>query len=179
MHLSDQQSGFRQRFESNNIDTASPGRVLTMCFDRLDRDLALAAVAIRDGNAADAHGALTHAQDLLSELATMLDLERWEHAGSLLAIYDFLLRLLAQANLLKELRLVTEAQQLLSEIGDAFRTAAAAQPTMPPTPPAPPAPLGAAAGNRFTTTAPSPSHTRPPHPAESTLEPATTLSVRA
>ena len=62
----------------------------------------------------------------------MLDVDAWEHAPALLAVYDYVLRLLATANLMKAGELVAEAQHLLAEIGDAFRTAAAAAPAPAP-----------------------------------------------
>jgi flagellar protein FliS len=115
----------RRQFSADRLETASSARILVLCFDRLDRDLALARTAIQRGDHFAANEELTHAQDLVGELAAMLDLEVWEHAGSLLAIYDYLLRLLLRANSFKSEALVAEAQRLISEIGEAFRAAAA------------------------------------------------------
>ena len=71
----------------------------------------------------------------------MLDTAAWDHAGSLLAIYDYLLRLLAVANAKKDVAMVHEAMRHLVEIGGAFREAerSAAQPVLPT---AAPRPLG-------------------------------------
>lgn len=115
----------RERYVVDQLDTSSNAKILTLCFDRLDRDLASAQAALERGDHYATNDQLGHAQDLLGELATMLDVEAWDHAGSLLAIYDYVLRLLAVANLEKAPALVTEAQQLITEIGDAFRAATA------------------------------------------------------
>ena len=111
-------------FTSNGLETASSSKILVMCFDRLDRDLKVAREAIGRQDHYVTNESLTHAQDLLGEVAAMLDVEAWTHAPSLLAVYDYVLRLLAKANLLKAEPLVAEAQQLLGEVGDAFRSAA-------------------------------------------------------
>lgn len=115
----------RQSFSTNGLETASSQQIIAMCYDRLDRDLAEALDAIEGARHYDCNRALGHAQDLISEMATMLDLAAWEHAGSLMAVYDYLLRLLAVANAEKAASLVREAQQLVFELGEAFRTAAA------------------------------------------------------
>ena len=123
----------RARFASDGLETASNARILTLCFDRLDRDLLHARAGLDRGDHFATNEALGHAQDLLGELAGMLDLEAWQHAGSLLALYDYLLRLLQTANVHKAVGLVAEAQRLITEIGDAFREAAtAATPTVLP-----------------------------------------------
>lgn len=114
----------RAQFASDGLETASNARILTLCFDRLDRDLLHARAGLERGDHFATNDALGHAQDLLGELAGMLDVQAWEHAGSLLALYDYLLRLLQTANVHKAVGLVAEAQRLITEIGDAFRSAA-------------------------------------------------------
>lgn len=113
----------RARYNGEQLETASNAKILTMCFDRLDKDLATARAAMDEGDLFTTNEELGHAQDLLGELATMLDPEAWEHAGSLLAVYDYLLRILAVANLQKDVSKVVEAQGIVGEIGNAFRAA--------------------------------------------------------
>lgn len=115
----------RSAFADGDLATASPAVVLVRCFDRLDADFDTAIDAIELGHIEIANRSLGHAQDLVGELATMLDLDAWEHAASLLSIYDYVLRLLAAANMKKDAGPVVECKRLLSEIGTAFRTAAA------------------------------------------------------
>ena len=131
----------RNRYVVDHLGTASNAKILTMCFDRVDRDLATAQAAIERGDYATTNEELGHAQDLLGEMAMMVDTDAWEHAGSLLAVYDYVLRLLAVANLEKNALLVTEAQLLIGEIGEAFR-AAAIESVQLPAAPAPSADAG-------------------------------------
>lgn len=119
----------RNRFIAGHVDGASGPRVIVMCFDRLDRDLVGALSAIERNDHYEANLALGHAQDLLSEMALMLDPSLWEHGRSLLSVYDYLLRLLAVANLKKDPGKVREAIRHIAELGGAFRVAATAAPT--------------------------------------------------
>lgn len=113
----------RNRYSANNLDGVPGPRIVVMCFDRLERDLNAAIAAIEARDHYEANSQLGHAQDLIGELATMLDAGAWEHAGSLLALYDYLLRLLAVANMKKDPARVAEALRHVSELGNAFRAA--------------------------------------------------------
>lgn len=113
----------RNQFTAGNLDGVSGPRIVVMCFDRLERDLSTAVAAIERSDHYEANNALGHAQDLLGELAQMLDTEAWEHASSLLSIYDYLLRLLAVANMKKDAVRVHEALRHIAQLAEAFRAA--------------------------------------------------------
>lgn len=123
-HTVDSAVTARDRFATGNVDTVSGPKIVVMCFDRLDRDLAGALVSIERGDHFETNAALGHAQDLLGEMATMLDVEAWEHAPALLSVYDYLLRVLAVANMTKDPVRVAEAQRLVADLGEGFRAAA-------------------------------------------------------
>jgi flagellar biosynthetic protein FliS len=114
----------RQQFTDSALQTASGPRVVVMCYERLDRDLGEAIEAINAKELYRAHVALCHAQDLVHELLFMLDRTVWEHAGTLAAIYEFVARQLAAANMAKSVSLAAEARHLLAQLGEAFREAA-------------------------------------------------------
>lgn len=119
----------RDRFVDGALTTASGPRIVVMCYDRLDRDLAQAIAAIETGDRATAHEQLCHAQDLVHELSFMLDVDAWEHAGALAEIYRYVLGLLTTSNVTKTTAPAVEARRLLAELGDAFRQAATAAPS--------------------------------------------------
>lgn len=121
----------RHRFSSDALETASPAKIVVMAFDRLDRDLAGALVAIESRNVPKSHELLVHAQDLVHELLCMLDLDAWEHAPKLASIYQYVGELLTRANVYKRAAEVNEARTLLADIGDAFRQAAVSAATSP------------------------------------------------
>lgn len=123
-HTVDSAVTARNRFATGNVETVSGPKIVVMCFDRLDRDLAAAQTSIERGDHFETNVALGHAQDLIGEMAAMLDVEAWEHAPALLSVYDYLLRLLAVANVAKDAGRVAEAQRLVAELGESFRAAA-------------------------------------------------------
>jgi flagellar protein FliS len=120
----------RDRFVDGALSTASGPRIVVMCYERLDRDLAQAIAAIEAGDRATAHDQLCHAQDLVHELSFMLDVDAWEHAGALAEIYRYVIGLLTTANVAKSTAPAIEARRLLAELGDAFRQAATAVPSV-------------------------------------------------
>ncbi len=115
----------RDRFTDDSLVTASGPKVIVLCFERLVRDLDQALVSMETEDHDTTNTLLRHAQDLLTEMVAMLDVDAWEHAGALLSVYDYVLRRLALANMHKDVAAVVESRRLLSEIGDAFRTASA------------------------------------------------------
>ncbi len=114
----------RARFTDGALSTASGPRVVVMAYDRLDRDLAGAIAALEMKDITTSHQLLVHAQDLVHELLFMLDLDVWEHASTLAAIYRYVSDLLTKANVTKSAGAAVEARRLLAELGDAFRQAA-------------------------------------------------------
>jgi flagellar protein FliS len=113
----------RGRFTEEGLTTASGPRIVVMCFDRMDRDLGEAIAALADRDMGRAHELLCHAQDIVNELLYMLDLDAWEHAGGLSAIYQYVSDLLMRANISKQPAGIVESRRLLAELGDAFRQA--------------------------------------------------------
>lgn len=124
----------RNRFSAGNLEGVPGPRIVVMCFERLERDLSEAITAIEALDHFQANAALCHAQDLIAELALMVDADAWEHAGSLLALYDYLLRLLPVANMKKDPRRVNEALRHVVELGSAFRDAERSLATRPAAP---------------------------------------------
>jgi flagellar protein FliS len=104
--------------------TASAERLLVMLYDRLVLDLRRAEVAIGARDAYEAHERLTNAQGIISELRSSLDLEIWPDGAGLLALYDYLLRLLVDANVHKDATKVAEARSLVTPLQEAWRNAA-------------------------------------------------------
>lgn len=133
----------RERFTDGGLATASGPKIIVLCYERLERDLAGAVEAIAAVDVQGAHDLLCHAQDIVHELRCMLQLDAWEHAPKLSSIYRYIHDLLVQANVRKDVALVTEARGMLAELGEAF-CAAAAQLAVAPVPvPTTPSPMSA------------------------------------
>jgi len=116
----------RDRYLQDSISTASPGKLLLMLYDRLVLDLMQAEEALHGDQREQAHGKLTHAQEIVMELHSSLDIEAWSGAPALANLYTFLLTELIGANVGKDATRVTSCRTLVEPLRDAWREAAAA-----------------------------------------------------
>jgi flagellar protein FliS len=95
-------------YRHTSIQTASPDRLLIMLYDGLISALERAKAAIERGDAAEAHGQLVKAQDIIREgLLAPLDM-RYEVSHSLAQLYEYYHRRLVEANLRKDVEPVNE-----------------------------------------------------------------------
>src|SRR5437763_1277354 len=88
----------RARYMSTSVTTASPGQLLVMLYDRLVIDLTRAEEALLTGDRTAGSAQLLHAQDIIVELRSTLNVDVWEGGPGLAQLYDFLLRELIRAN---------------------------------------------------------------------------------
>jgi flagellar protein FliS len=114
----------RSRYARESVTTASPGRLVTMLYDRLVRDLDEAELAISTANLQGAHSSLRHAQDIIQELSTSLDVSRWDGGASLQSLYTWLLERLVAANVTKNAAVVAECREIIEPLRDAWHEAA-------------------------------------------------------
>ncbi len=114
----------RERYLADSIATAPPAKLLVMLYDRLALDLDRAEKALRasDRRAASQH--LIHAQDIVLELRTSLNLDAWDGATGLAQIYTFVLTELIGANMAGDADRVASCRALVEPLRDAWREAA-------------------------------------------------------
>jgi flagellar protein FliS len=115
----------RDRYLQDSINTASPGKLLLMLFDRLVLDLMQGEEALRNGEREPAHEKITHAQEIIIELRTSLDVEAWSGAPGLASLYGYLLTELIGANIAQDADRVATCRGLIEPLRDAWREAAA------------------------------------------------------
>ncbi len=115
----------RDRYLADSVNTASPGKLLVMLYDRLVMDLIQGEEAIRAGDRERSAERLTHAQEILLELRTTLDLDAWTGAAGLANLYGFLLTELIGANVGRDADRVAACRGLVEPLRDAWREAAA------------------------------------------------------
>ncbi len=144
----------RNRYLDDAVRTASPATLLTMLYDRLVLDLERAEVAQRAGDRAAAGTHLLHAQDIVSELASTLDVDVWEGGRGLLSLYTYLLAELAGANVAGDAERTMACRELVVPLRDAWHTAArevagGAVPTQRTGPALAPAPAALAGAGAF------------------------------
>jgi flagellar protein FliS len=116
----------RDRYLGDTVSTASPGRLLVMLYERLVLDLSQAETAMHGGDRGLANDRLVHAQDIIMELRTTLDLSAWDGAAGLARIYAFLLGELIAANVHADVDRVVSCRELIEPLLDAWRQATAA-----------------------------------------------------
>jgi flagellar secretion chaperone FliS len=114
----------RAAYLDASVATASPARLLVMLFDRLVLDVQRGLEAQRNGDLPETHRQLTHAQDILLELATSLRPEEFRGGYDLAALYGFLHRQLVMANVRKDAAITDEVLTLVTELCDTWREAA-------------------------------------------------------
>ncbi|GGK82988.1 flagellar export chaperone FliS [Mangrovihabitans endophyticus] len=118
-------SHLRDRYLQESISTASPGKLLAMLYDRLVLDLVQGEEALRDGRRETASEKIGHAQEIILELRTTLDMEAWSGAPGLASLYGFLLTELIQANIRCDADKVASCRSIIEPLRDAWREAAA------------------------------------------------------
>jgi flagellar protein FliS len=113
----------RARYLTQSVATASPGQLLVMLYDRLVVDLSQAEEALRGGDRALGSARLMHAQDIVAELRSTLDLSAWDGAAGLAQIYGFLLTELIKANVRGDAEVAASCRGIAESLRDAWREA--------------------------------------------------------
>jgi flagellar protein FliS len=122
----------RERYLADSVNTASPGRLLVLLYDRLVRDLVQGEEALRADDRTDASANLLHSQEIVLELRTTLDVEAWEGGPGLASLYGFLLTELIAANVGRDADRVAACRAIVEPLRDAWREAVALSPDTAP-----------------------------------------------
>ena len=113
----------RDRYKSDTVDTASPGKLITMMYDRLLVDIEYGHAAILRKDREEANTQLQHAQAVLMELLGALDQDAWSGGPALASIYVFVHNELFQANVDQDAAKAESCRQLLLPLQDAWQQA--------------------------------------------------------
>ncbi|HEV7755507.1 MAG TPA: flagellar export chaperone FliS [Mycobacteriales bacterium] len=117
-------AALRARYMADAVTTASPARLLVMLYDKLLLDLGQAEDALGAGDRERAAERLLHAQEIVLELLSSLDLDAWDGAKGLAALYTFLAGELVKANVRGDVAKIVECRALVVPLRDAWQTAA-------------------------------------------------------
>jgi flagellar protein FliS len=123
----------RTRYASVTAHTASPQRLLTMLYDRLITDLAVAEAAMRTADHESVGRRLCHAQDILLELWASLDVEIWPEGAPLRSLYLWMVNELTSSRVPVQPERVAACRELIEPLRDSWKQALALNST-PPTP---------------------------------------------
>ena len=117
-------ASLRARYLGDAVATSSPQQVLVMLYDRLALDLERAQKAAAAGDREMASEQLQHAQSIVIELLSSLQVDAWEGGARLAALYSWLIGELVQANVKLDNR-ISACRQVVEPLRDAWRQAAA------------------------------------------------------
>ena len=115
----------RNRYVQDAVSTVPPARLVTMLYDALVKDLALAEKAITERDFQAAHDRTIHAQEIVLELQSGLDVTKWDGGPGLMSLYHFVHRELIDANVRKDVRKLASVRQIVEPLRQAWHQAAA------------------------------------------------------
>jgi flagellar protein FliS len=124
-------AALRARYLGDSVATASPKQLLVMLYDRLALDLERGQAALFAGDRAAANEQLQHAQEIVLELRSTLQVDVWEGGPRLAALYSWLITELIAANVKGDANRVSSCRQVVEPLRDAWRQAAASLASSP------------------------------------------------
>lgn len=115
----------RNRYVQDAVSTVSPAKLVTMLYDALVKDLGMAEQALAERNLQLAHERLLHAQEIVLELQSGLDVTKWDGAPALMSLYSFMYRELIDANVRKDVAKIVAVRETAEPLRQAWHQAAA------------------------------------------------------
>jgi flagellar secretion chaperone FliS len=116
--------GARNTYLANAVACAPRERLLTMLYDALVNNVALAENALAEGDFYALNERLLKAQDIVLELSGTLKPEGWNGGPALLALYNYVYRLLVRGNVHRDKAALAEARTYLEPLQEAWHRAA-------------------------------------------------------
>lgn len=114
----------RSQYNRDAVLSATPVRLLTMLYDRLLLDLnrAEAAQLVQDWAVASEN--LIHAQAIVSELSTSLNVDAWDGGEGLFALYTYVSNAMISAHIHRDVDRTRESIALLEPLRQTWHEAA-------------------------------------------------------
>lgn len=108
---------YLKQYQTNQIQTASPEKILIMLYDGAIQFLNKAKKEIENKNIQEVHNNIIGAQKIISEFMNTLDMEvGGETANNLYNLYEYLHFRLVQANLKKDAAMIDEVLVHLKDL---------------------------------------------------------------
>lgn len=111
------------KYRSQAIQTAPGPQLLVMLYDRLAADIDIADRSMEDGDFLVTNETLQHAQRIVRMLRHSLQPDGFAGGHELLALYDFLLAHLVEANLKKDRDMIRQCGRIVAPLRDAWHRA--------------------------------------------------------
>mgnify|MGYP000918299605 FL=1 len=115
------QAQVRNAYQTNQVTTASPKKLLIMLYDGAIKNLRLAELSLEEKNIENVNKYLKKAQDIITEFMTTLNFEDGgDVAGNLYQLYEYMNRRLVRANIDKDVEPIKEVRKYLEELRDTW-----------------------------------------------------------
>lgn len=111
------------KYRSQAIQTAPGPQLLVMLYDRLAADVDIAVGSLDAQDYLATNERLQHAQRIVLMLRHSLEPDAFSGGRDLLALYDFLLSHLVEANLRKDPDMLRECAQIIAPLREAWQRA--------------------------------------------------------
>src|SRR5574344_508960 len=112
------------KYKQNEIETASPEKILILLYDAAIRFLIKAKQAIEDKNVQETHNNLVACQNIILEFMSSIDKENGgDLAQKLYNLYDYFYNTLVSANLEKNIKKVNEVLNHLKGLRETWQKA--------------------------------------------------------
>ncbi len=113
-----------QKYQQNQIDTASPGKLLIMLYDGALKFIKAARDGIADEDIEKANNNIIKVQDIVTELMTFLDMDKGgDISANLYNLYEYMSSRLVEANIKKDEEILTEVEGLLKDMKGTWQEA--------------------------------------------------------
>lgn len=119
------------QYKKASVETVAPDKLLLMLFEGALRNINNAKKAIVISDINQAHQQIIRVQDIIIELMSTLNMD-YEISHSLLALYEYLLNELVQANVKKDVEILEQVEGFIIELKDTWQEATKELKTPPP-----------------------------------------------
>ena len=124
----------RSRYADDTAHTTSPQRLLTMLYDRLIGDLAVAEAAMRTNDFAAVGNRIQHAQEILMELWGSLDTQLWPEGEGLKSLYLWMVTELNSSRIPSQPERILTVREMLEPLRDTWKQAMTLEASNTPSP---------------------------------------------
>lgn len=109
-----------QRYQTNQLNTSTPGELTLQLYNGAIRFIKLTKAAIAERQLEKAHECNLRVQDIISELIITLNRE-YPISEQFLIMYDYMKRRMIEANISKDVEILSEVEDLFIQFRDTWR----------------------------------------------------------
>jgi len=107
-------------YEQNSVTTASAGELTIMLYNGCLKFIKKAKQAIEKNNIEERNTNIQKAQNIIRELMVTLNMD-YEVSKNMMALYDFIIQSLLEANIKNDLKKLEEAEQIVVDFRDTWK----------------------------------------------------------